>query len=550
MTDTPDPRPEHPESDRPSRSHRSRRSRKPATADGSAPTRKTPEAGEPDTPRPTGEPDTVGQADDPGTTGAPRPAGAAGAADEVGDGGDEVGDGGDGGMATSGSGAGASRGGDPGRPVRASGGGRRRSAPASRTTGDAGDAGDDTVDAAGPDPAESYLAAYLDAVERGDEPPDLDELDPTARADVEAVLALIGGAGGDAEAGDRPAHAAHARADDDTGTGDEPELRPLGESEFAVEHGLSRTNPDVVVSGPAVRRARAVAGMTTVDVAEEMARRGDAVAAEAVEALEQRTAHRMTPRDARLLAAVLDLPLDTIEAVAVPWSADPAALAELAGAGASTDADHDDADDDHVPVRPIVLGDDVVLRTGTGSHLGVLRCAGGADVLDSRTYRQAAATRLVGPWSQLAGALLVADEAPHLALAVDALDCVARQHAPSGLIGFSRLAEPETVARALASYDRAYAIDWSDPDPLEGLATRPDQAARALAGRIEALAERLADEARRSRQTGKRPGYAAAAGWLRSTPAAEMVALLDELAHAEPDEARRRIDELTEVVLA
>jgi hypothetical protein len=180
----------------------------------------------------------------------------------------------------------------------------------------------------------------------------------------------------------------------------------------------------------------------------------------------------------------------------------------------------------------------------------VLRCDGGADVLDSRTYREAAATRLNGGWSHLAGALLVSREAPHLALAVDALDCVARQHAPSGLTGFSRLAEPETIGEALASYDRAYAINWADPDPLEGLATRPDQATRSLAGRIDALAERLADEARRSRQPGKRPGYAAAARWLRTTPPSDVAALLDELAHADPDEARRRLAELTEVVLA
>jgi hypothetical protein len=250
----------------------------------------------------------------------------------------------------------------------------------------------------------------------------------------------------------------------------------------------------------------------------------------------------MHPRDARLLAAVLDLPLDTIEATAAPWPADPESLAEL--------ADATSGDDPASAARPIVLGDDVVLRTGTGSHLGVLRCAGGADVLDSRTYREAAAGKLNGPWSHLAGALLVADEPPHLALAVDALDCVARQHAPSGLTGFSRLAEPETITAALASYDRAYAIDWSDPDPLEGLATHPDQAARALAGHIEAVADRLADEARRSRQPGKRPGYTAAAKWLRTIPAADVVALLDELAHADPDEARRRLDELTEAVLA
>jgi hypothetical protein len=440
--------------------------------------------------------------------------------------------------------------------------------------------------AAAADPAERYLAAYLDAVERGDDPPDLDGLDPSARADVEAVLALLAGdgtveagpgVGGGARAGERPSAAADtgdandANSADDTGADGEPELRPLGESEFAVEHGLSRTNPDVVVSGPAVRRARGVAGMTAVDVAEEMARRGYAIEAAAVEFLEERTAHRMHPRDARLLAAVLDLPLDTIEATAEPWPADPDGLAELAGTGeragtrpgaharaggrrggstAATTGTGDSDSDASPTVAPLVLGDDVVLRTGTGSHLGVLRCAGGADVLDSRTYREAAATRLNGPWSHLAGALLVAGEGPHLALAVDALDCVARQHAPSGLTGFSRLAEPEPVAAALASYDRAYAINWSDPDPLEGLATRPDQAARALAGRIEAVAERLSDEARRSRQTGKRPGYAAAARWLRATAAADVVALLDELAHADADEARRRLAELTEVVLA
>jgi hypothetical protein len=405
-----------------------------------------------------------------------------------------------------------------------------------------------------PDPAEAYLAAYLDAVERGDDPPDLDGLDAPARADVEAVLALLAGdgtvpagpgVGGGVRAGDRPdpVGGKAGRVGNDHGADGEPEpgLRPLGESEFAVEHGLSRTNPDVVVSGPAVRRARGVAGMTTVDVAEEMARRGYAMEAAAVEAMEDRAAHRMQPRDARLLAAVLDLALGTIEAPAEPWPADPDSLALLTETG-----DGDGA----TGVTPVVLGDDVVLRTETGSHLGVLRCAGGADVLDSRTYREAAATRLNGPWSHLAGALLVAADRPHLALAVDALDCVARSHAPSGLTGFSRLADPETIAEALASYDRAYAIHWSDPDPLEGLATRPEQAARALAGRIEALADRLSDEARRSRQTGKRPGYAAAARWLRTTPAADVAALLDDLAHADADEARRRLVELTEVVLA
>jgi hypothetical protein len=385
------------------------------------------------------------------------------------------------------------------------------------------------------DAAEAYLAAYLEAVERGVDPPSPERLDDTARAEVDAVLAMLSGTDV-ADAAPSPTASGPSR---DRDAGDEPELRPLGESGFAVEHGLSRTNPDVVVSGPAIRKARGVTGLTLVDVAEEMTRRGYAVESAAVEAIEQSAAHRMHPRDARLLAAVLDLPLATIEATAEPWPAegdDQAldVLAEAAGAG----------------VTPIVLGEDVVLRTGTGSHLGVLRCTGDATVLDSRTYRQAAATRLNGAWSHLAGALLVAADPPHLALAVDALDCVARSHAPSGLTGFSRLAEPESIAEALASYDRAYAIHWTDPAPLEGLASRPDQAARVMAGRLAALADRLSDEARRSRQTGKRPGYAAAATWLRTTPAQDVVALLDELAGADADEAHSRLVELTEVVLA
>jgi hypothetical protein len=414
------------------------------------------------------------------------------------------------------------------------------------------------------DPAETYLAAYLDAVERGVDPPDRGELDDAARSDVEAVLALLAGSIDDpslapGESGsnaDRPDRAHYAdgasTAAPTAGVVDAGgDLRPLGESEFAVEHGLTRTNPDVVITGAAVRLARGATGMSTVDVAEEMSRRGFPLDASTVEAIEGRSAHRMHPRDARLLAAVLDLPLVTIEASADPWPSDPDSLATLrsaagssagAAAGAATGAGKSIEN----AVALLVLGEDVVLRTGTGSHLGVLRCPGDADVLDSRTYRQAAAARLTGPWAHLAGVLLVAGNAPHLALAVDALDCVARSHAPSGLTGFSRLAQPESIAEAVASYDRAYAIEWSDPSPLEGLAARPEQAARTMSGRKANLADKLDDEARRARQGGKRPGYAAAANWLRAASTEDLVDLLDDLARDDPDEARRRLTELAE----
>lgn len=297
---------------------------------------------------------------------------------------------------------------------------------------------------------------------------------------------------------------------------DEVDLRPIAESSFAVEHGLIRSAPDVAVDGPAVGRARNAVGLTTDDVAEAMTRRGYTTDPASVAALEDSAAYRMRPREARLLAAILDLPLGAIEATAVPWPADPEDLAALRVGGAD----------------PVILGAEVVVRTSTGSHLGVLRCPGDAAALGSRTYRLAAATLLNGTWSHLAGALLVTHQPPYQALAVDALDCVTRSHAPSGVLGFSRLAEPEPLAAAVADYDQAYSISWSDPPPLGGLLAAEDPGPSGWAARLAAVADRLGDEARRSRQPGKRPGYEAAAAWLQGAEHETVIALIDQVAAA------------------
>ncbi|MGH9209668.1 MAG: hypothetical protein ACRD2C_03200 [Acidimicrobiales bacterium] len=303
---------------------------------------------------------------------------------------------------------------------------------------------------------------------------------------------------------------------------EEIDLRPIAESPFAVEHGLIRSAPDVAVDGHAVRAARADAGLTTADIAREMTLRGYTTDAATVGALEDSSAYRMRPREARLLAALLDLPLTAIEAGAEPWPIEPDDLASLLAAGADV----------------LVLGADAVVRTSTGSHLGLLRCAGDPTVLGARTYRLAAATLLNGAWSHLTGALLVTSVPPHRALAVDALDCVTRSHAPTGLLGYSRLAEPEPIADALASYDRAYAISWSDPPPLTGVvAAAEDQVVGRWAEQLGTMAARLDDEGRRSRQPGKRPGYEAAADWLRTADPGAVAALVDELATASGETA-------------
>ncbi|HEY3143805.1 MAG TPA: hypothetical protein VGJ86_21900 [Acidimicrobiales bacterium] len=309
------------------------------------------------------------------------------------------------------------------------------------------------------------------------------------------------------------------------------EVSPLGESGFAVEHGLVGSTPDVAVVGASVRQAREDAGLTVADVARTMSGRGYPTSTGDVTGIEEGPVSRLQPRRARLLAAIFDLPLAAIEAAAEPWSGDRGDLAAIRDAG----------------VDALVLGADVVVRTETGSYLGVLRCPGDPKVLGSRTYRLPAATLLNGSWSHLAGALLVTEEPPYWALAVDALDCVTRSHAPTGLSGFSRLAEPEPIAEAVAAYDRAYSINWSDPAPLRRDPAAPDRGdddgGDELVGRLAGAADDLVRQARRARQAGKRQGFEAAAVWLRGRDADEVAALLEDLASLPSDLVQQRLRE-------
>ncbi|HEY8545223.1 MAG TPA: hypothetical protein VIL36_09250 [Acidimicrobiales bacterium] len=326
--------------------------------------------------------------------------------------------------------------------------------------------------------------------------------------------------------------------DDDLDLDLEVDPASLAESDFAVRHGIVGASPDVVVDGAAVRRAREAAGLTTTDVALAMTRRGYPTDAAGVAAIEDSPAQRLRPREARLLAAIVDLPLAAVEARPQPWPAQSADVTSLRAAGVET----------------VVLGDDVVVRTAGGAHLGLLRCAGEPDVLDARTYRLAAAALLNGAWAHLAGALLVTARPPHFALAVDALDCVPRSHAPTGLSGFTRLADPVPLAEAVAAYDDAYAISWTDPEPLDDLlagrgpgAGGTGSGAAGEGASAERLAEVVADlarQARRARQPGKQAGYERAAAWLGSLDADDLAAFLDEVAGLPPDEARRRLEEV------
>jgi len=305
------------------------------------------------------------------------------------------------------------------------------------------------------------------------------------------------------------------------------DLSPLVESDFAVRHGIVGASPDVVIAGPAVRRGREGAGLSPHAVALAMSRRGYSIDAAEISDLEDDPAHRLRPREARLLAAVLELPLAAIESRPVPWPAASADVSSLTGAG----------------VTVVVVGDDVAVTTDNGSTLGLLRCAGGPDVLDSRTYRAAAAALLTGTWSHLAGALLVTEHPPHLAVAVDALDCTTRPQVPSGLAGFSRLAEPRPLVEAVALYDQTYAVTWSDPEPLASLLAPSDGAAGGIEARLGELVEDLQRQARRARQPGKRPGYEAAATWLDALGERSLTELLGDLAELPPDEARRKLEE-------
>lgn len=370
---------------------------------------------------------------------------------------------------------------------------------------------------------------------------DIDRHDDEAAGDRHDGATDRGGRPG-AGPGDGDDRHGDVPGDGDAGHDREPgddellDVGPLAESDFAVRHGFVGTSPDVVVDGPRVRRARETAGLTTTDVALAMTGRGYATDAATVAALEDSAAQRMRPRDARLLAALLDLPLSAVEARPVAWPAHSADVTSLQAAGVET----------------VVLGSDVVVRTGSGSYLGLLRCAGDPSLLDARTYRVVAATLLNGPWSHLAGALLVTDRPPHMALVVDALDCVTRSHAPTGRSGFSRLADPEPLAAVVAAYEQAYAITWTDPELLDDILAPPSSALRVSEGHMRPLftpsaaaaVQSLEEQARRARQPGKQEGYEAAARWLGSLDPDDLATLLEEIAGLSPTEARARLGEV------
>ena len=277
------------------------------------------------------------------------------------------------------------------------------------------------------DPVARFISDYINSVESGTPAPNPDDLTPAERTEADDLLARMSG-GVDAET--------------------EIDIPPIEESSFAADHGIVRRPPAVCVHGDALQRVREAAGLSASEVALQLTALGVTSDAARITGIEGADSTLMAPRDARRLAAVIGVPLESIEATGEPWpSTERADLDQLGG--------------NHIPVE---MGPDLVYVLDGGFYAGVIRCRGEARDLDSLTFRRVAAAMLHGEWNHLHAALLVTAATPRKVLVLDAFDCQPRFAAPSGDLGYGALdAAAADLDSALDHYNSRFGIAWSDP---------------------------------------------------------------------------------------
>lgn len=273
----------------------------------------------------------------------------------------------------------------------------------------------------------AYVADYLDSIEFGTPLPDKSRLSSEELAEAAAIIDALGDGGADDE---------------------DVIVPPLDESPFAIARGIARTPPAVVIDGAAVRRAREEAGLTEQDVAAAMSDGGFTTDVRRVSSIENNDATALSAREARRLAATVGVDVPVIETRCEPWPA-------------SEKADFDLLAGD---LQSIHFGDSVALLAEVDTWLGVMRCDGAADSLDSLTVRRAAADMLHGAWGEMHGVAVVsASRTSHHVVVLDAFDCDARFGSPNGEWGFAYVEPATSVAVAVADFVRRFGIEWHEP---------------------------------------------------------------------------------------
>lgn len=358
------------------------------------------------------------------------------------------------------------------------------------------------------DPVARFISDYIDSVESGTPAPNPDDLTPAERAEADDLLARMGGAL-------------------DTETETEIDIPPIEESSFAADHGIVRRPPAVCVHGDALQRVRETAGLSASEVAAQLTALGVTSDAARITEIEGAASTLMAPRDARRLAAVIGVPLESIEATGEPWpSAERADLDQVGG--------------EHVPVE---MGPDLVYLLDGGFYAGVVRCRGAARDLDSVTFRRVAGALLHGEWSHLHAALLVTATTPRKVLVLDAFDCEPRFAAPSGELGYGTLDAAADLDSALDHYNSRFGIKWNDPPAYFARTGAPGWSGLLQARHMQTAAAAIRKSINRYAEL-KSAGCAVALSRLENIAPDRLDRLVEELNSATDDEGELLVAEM------
>jgi hypothetical protein len=238
----------------------------------------------------------------------------------------------------------------------------------------------------------------------------------------------------------------------------------------------------------------------------------------------------MAPREARRLAAIIGVPLESIEATGEPWpSAERSGLGDLGG--------------EHLPV---VMGPDLVYLLEGGFYAGVVRCRGAARDLDSLTFRRVAGALLHGEWSHLHAALLVTTITPRKVLVLDAFDCEPRFAAPSGDLGYGASIDAADLDSALNDYNSRFGVSWSDPPAYFSRAGEQGWSGLLDASHVQAAAAAIRRSLNRYAEL-KSVGCARALGRLEQIARDDLDRVVEELSGSTDDRGESLIDGLVGV---
>ena len=275
-----------------------------------------------------------------------------------------------------------------------------------------------------------YIAAALDAADRGAPRPSPSQLTEAEAAEAAAII------------------------DDLLAADTDPDLEipPLSENPLAIRLGIAAEPPPVIVDRDAI--AAALEGQDLASLAEDLSYYGQTADAGWLEDLAAGTIHAIGPAALRTLAVLVDAtPGDlALSAVGLYPAGERGRLDQyLADTEWRTEAE-----DDHIAIVSPEL------------RLGVI-VAHVPDVegLTALNIRRIAWEHLAGRWVHMHACVVVSPVDEWAAVVVDAMDCQPHKSAPTGILTYGPDPHVEPLRDALHGYAARFRVRWQPPAPLD-----------------------------------------------------------------------------------